>query len=463
VYGRDRSRYHSLQWADGAVYADLSGCYCNSAISAEGMIEGALFALPGGDAKIALGGGYRSNRMGYERTLSYTGDPVPAQQWAFDVSRNSYFGFGEIQLPVVSPDLGWNFVHRLSINGALRYERYPGMASVATPKLGIVYAPVSDVTFKASWGKSFKAPTLYQQYVTQNAWLYAASGYGSDLSPSATIIYLGGGNDELTPERATSWSVSATLSPSAVPGFSAEIGYFNIRYRNRVVAPILSGAGVLDNPSYASLVARMPGTGAIADAIAYGGGFLQNYSGSPYDPANVVAIVDNRNRNVARQSIRGVDAAVSYAHDLKDGSTLTASLAGTYLDSAQLLLPGAQSTDLAGQIYNPPHFRGRAGLSWEGRTVSLSAWLNRIGGVEDNRAPDTLHVRGMTTLDLTARYATGLGAGILADLEFILSVSNAFDVAPDLVRTDYDYYPPYDSTNYSAIGRVISLSVRKKW
>jgi outer membrane receptor protein involved in Fe transport len=69
----------------------------------------------------------------------------------------------------------------------------------------------------------------------------------------------------------------------------------------------------------------------------------------------------------------------------------------------------------------------------------------------------------MTTLDLTARYATGLGAGILADLEFILSVSNAFDVAPDLVRTDYDYYPPYDSTNYSAIGRVISLSVRKKW
>lgn len=463
VYGEDRTRYHSLQWADGSVYADLSGCYCNSAISAEGTIEGSLFTLPGGEAKIVLGGGYRSNRMGYERALTYTGEGVPAQQWAFNVSRDNYFGFGEVQLPLVSPDQHMRFAHRLSLNSALRYERYPGMASVATPKLGLVYAPVADVTLKASWGKSFKAPTLYQQYVTQNAWLYAASGYGSGLSPSASVIFLGGGNADLEPERATSWSASAVLTPSALPGVSIEAGYFHIRYRNRVVAPILSSAGVLDNPVYASLVTPGPGAAQIADAIAYGGGLLQNYSGSAYDPSNVVAIIDNRNRNVAQQTISGIDAAASYSISVGESSKITLSLAGTYLDSSQLLLPGAAATDMAGQIFNPPHFRGRAGATWDGANTSLSTWVNRIGGVEDGRRADARHVRGMTTVDVTARIATGIASGPFGNVEFTLTASNLFDAKPDLIRTDYDYYAPYDSTNYSPIGRVLSLSVRKKW
>src|SRR3546814_15047262 len=94
-------------------------------------------------------------------------------------------------------------VNRLTVTAALRYEDYPGMGRVTTPKLGLVYEPVRNIAIKASWGRSFKAPTLYQQYVGYETYLLPASAYGA--APSGTILYASGGNPSLRPERARSW------------------------------------------------------------------------------------------------------------------------------------------------------------------------------------------------------------------------------------------------------------------
>jgi len=61
------------------------------------------------------------------------------------------------------------------------------------------------------------------------------------------------------------------------------------------------------------------------------------------------------------------------------------------------------------------------------------------------------------------RYSTGQRAGACAGIEIALSAQNLFDQAPPSYAATSPADPAYDSTNYSAIGRFVSLSISKKW
>src|SRR3546814_12335569 len=75
-----------------------------------------------------------------------------------------HVAYGELLLPIADPDQDLAFAHRASLTGALRYEDYSDSGDIVTPKLSFVYDPVEQVRLGVSWGKSFKLPTLYQQY-----------------------------------------------------------------------------------------------------------------------------------------------------------------------------------------------------------------------------------------------------------------------------------------------------------
>src|SRR3546814_3375031 len=62
-----------------------SGCICNSVTSLEFGAEGALFALPGGSARLALGGGFRNNGLDFTQPVN----GIPGRE--FDVTRRSRF------------------------------------------------------------------------------------------------------------------------------------------------------------------------------------------------------------------------------------------------------------------------------------------------------------------------------------------------------------------------------------
>src|SRR3546814_4633363 len=50
--------------------------------------------------------------------------------------------------------------------------------------LGLIYGPSADFTLKASWGRSFKAPTLFQRYWDRQAVLYPAALLGGADYPA---------------------------------------------------------------------------------------------------------------------------------------------------------------------------------------------------------------------------------------------------------------------------------------
>jgi iron complex outermembrane receptor protein len=424
--------------------------YLNHSRTYEVGGEGPLFALGGGAARLAVGAGQRSNDFLYH---SYTGITH------IEGEERSRFAYAELSLPLIGPDNGVGGVRRLELTAAVRGEDYASFGGVTTPKLGLIYAPGTDFTAKASWGKSFKAPTLYQQNWGQVAylyprWLLEGEGYPDD----ATVLVVGGGGADLKPERARTWSTSLAFHPQALPGLDMQLTGFDIDYAERVVQPVDNLLQALVNPVYADFIVTDPGAQLLAELIA--ASTFVNASGADYDPDNVVALILNRYVNAASQRLRGIDLSGAYRIDLGEGR-LTIRGAASWLDSRQQTSAGRVSYDLAGTLFNPPRFNGRLGVVWSGQRFTGSAFVNYAGGVTDTVA----HARtaSLTTLDATLRYETDAGSHAWSGMEFMLTAQNLLDRAPPRLVTHSINALPYDSTNYSPIGRFVGLSIAKHW
>lgn len=456
VYGEDRSDTKQFTTTAAGAVSAYPYCYCNKVTSLEASAQGALFHLPAGAVRFAGGAGYRDN--GYLNRSTSLPEPI-------DVHQDSYYGFGELYVPLVAPGQGVAAIHRLSLTAALRYENYPGVDDVLTPKLGAIYAPSPDIDVKASWGKSFKAATLYQQYQPQYAFLYDATTLGGAGYPvGATALFTNGGNPALKPERANSWSATLTAHPRAIPGLQLDASYFEIAYRDRVAQPFQGtdfytalGAGTLE-----AFVDPYPSAALQSALIAASPVPLYNYAGVAYEPEAVVAAVYNIFFNVARQKIRGVDLAARYEVQFGSDDRLALSGSASWLQSRQRLDPSLPYTDLAGTIFNPPHWRGRVGATWTRGPLSASAFANYSGAVDDVRSSPAVRVGSQTTFDLALVYRPS-PQGLIPGVGFALAVRNLLNDKPAYARPVADYYVNYDSTNQSAIGRFISVSLTKEW
>lgn len=453
TYGWNRVHYGGTYYFGPLVLDAGSGAYRNITETVELSGNGKLVDLAGGTAKLAVGAGFRRN--GFERMSSRGA----SQQ--IDRGQDSYYGFAELSVPLVGPRQRVPFVDRLDLSLAARYERYPGLATVTTPKFGIIYAPTPDISLKGSWGRSFRAATLYEQYSPQSAVLHDAADLGGTAGPGTTAILLLGGNAGLKPERSTNWSATLAIHPRALAGAELEISWFSVRYRNRIVTPILFESQALSNPLYSDRITRNPTAAAQAVILGRAATFINASSGA-YNPAGVVAIIDNTNVNAGRQVAHGIDVLGRYRFAL-GGGTLGTTLNLSWLDSRQQIGPDQPMTQLAGILFNPPHLRGRGELSWTGGAVAATVALNYTGPVRDTRGGVPVRVAGMTPVDLTLRYRQPPGGRLLDGIDVIISAQNLFNAKPAPIATQLFMDTPYDSTNYSPFGRVLSLTVTKSW
>ena len=454
TFGKGRTYFQGDTFRNDQFASTASGRYNNQTVTGEVAADGPLFALPGGPAKLAVGAGIRANDFEIFRGVGNINNARPSQ--------DSRYAFGELNLPLVGPDMGLPLIHRLNLSAALRYERYRQIGNIVTPKLGIIYAPNDILDLKASWGKSFRAPSFIQLYSIQQALLYPVTTFGGTGYPAgSTALYLTGGNSDLKPERARSWSGTLALHPPAWPGASLEVSYFSTRYVNRIVTPIPIASQALGNPANSGQVTLSPTAAQLAALVAGADQFL-NATSSAYDPSKVVAIIDNSNINAGRQSISGIDVQARYQTALADGR-LNLSASATYLDSEQQISAGQPVQQLAGTLFNPPHWRGRGTASWDKGALGLAVTLSHIGGVDDQRTASAGRVRGMTIADVSARYRIEGDHGPLGGVEVGLSIQNLFNVAPEVIATSLYYDTPYDSTNYSPVGRFVAFELVKRW
>lgn len=427
-------------------------CACNRTWAGEIGATGPVFQAPGGRAELAVGGGYREDRY---LSIARASDTVSGG------TRRNYYAYGEINVPLVSDPNSSPGLQKLTATGALRYEHYNDFGGVTNPRVGLIYAPVRGFQLKGSWGRSFKAPSLLQLYSLSSVYLYPAASMGVSGRPAtASVLMPFGGNPNLKAERATNWSITADFEPAAISGLHLSASFFKVIYRDRVVQPINIGTALSD-PQYAQFITYDPSRAA-QEALISGTTTFTNLGQYPYDPVNVIAIAEDRYTNAARQDIRGVDVTADYRFRVGSGELGFSSLV-SWIDSSQQIGASAPVTDLAGVVFNPPHFRARSSASWTSSILNSAVFVNYIGGVRDNRFQPNTDGDSMVTIDVMIGATIKTGNTPDRDLKVSVVVNNVFDQRPPYLRALASNYVNYDSTNYSALGRIVALSVNKKW
>src|SRR3546814_6187147 len=86
-----------------------------------------------------------------------------------------------------------------------------------------------------------------------------------------------------------------------------------------------------------------------------------------------------------------------------------------------------------------------------------SAVVNHMSALDDDRQTVTSRISAYTTVDLTARVQIGHG------FDVSIAALNLFDRKPTAILTASPFDTPFDTTNYSAVGRFVGLTLRQKW
>lgn len=412
--------------------------YKNRRSYAEIVANGSLLQIWSGQVKAAFGIGRRSESLDYG---------LPGKSYYITPDRNITYGFAEFDVPLLRNDSG----QEIDLSLAARSESYSDMGVASTPKIGLRYRVSDAVTLRGTWGKSFKAPSFIQMYQASNVGLFAASILG--YSGSGTAILLSGGNKTLEPERSESWTLGGDYKSRSIDGLILSLNYFNVSYDGRVIQPISPATTALRNPLFSPFIEWNPSQSRQQEIIALASTFTNN-TGSPYDPANVVAVVRNNYHNATSQNIDGLDLAVRKKIKLHDGDVSIFGNA-TVTDLRRKLIVTSPEQELSGTVFNVPTFKARAGVSWESGNISTNVIANYIGKSTDTGVTPNKSIGAWTTIDANISYR-------FADQKHRLSISasNILDRDPPHVTSAGVSYSgmSFDSTNASVIGRVVSLS-----
>lgn len=428
----------------------------NQLTSVDMTASGTALDLPWGPVKLAAGAGYRWESLDFNASS-------PGHVSTYSRSRRVGYVYSETDIPLVRPDAGRTGLHRLNLNLSGRYEGYSEGFSSVVPKISLVYAPLSEVTIKGTWGKSFRAPTLSELYGGGGTGLYPASLFGITSPANATVMYAAGSNINLKPETSKNWTATVEYRPSRIPGLDARLSFFGISYTNRIVFPIVGVISALRDPLAAPYVARSPSSQLQQTLIAQLGG-PSNFTGAPYDPANVAALIENFATNALTQTAKGVDLNLKYTKSTSLG-TFGFSANASWLSLKQRNTPLSPVQTLSGTLYNPPETKYRAVATWERGGLYTNAAVNYVGSEQDNIAPTPARVGSWTTADLTFGYRDIDAPGPFHGLSASVTVRNLLDRRPPFVRPADSLYQgfAYDTANASPFGRVVAITLSKEW
>jgi outer membrane receptor protein involved in Fe transport len=344
-----------------------------------------------------------------------------------------------------------------------RHEDYSDFGTTTNPKLGVLYAPFHDLSLRGSWGTSFRAPDLYEEYSGIQLYTYPLSAFNVPGPPNAQVLLQMGANPYLRPETARSWTTGFDYKPDWVPDLRISTTYYNIDYQSRITQPISNLAAALTNPLYAPFVTPNP-SAAMQAALFAQAQYTANFSGAPYDPLDVTSLVRAEYQNVVSQHTHGVDVIGAYRIHEAAGD-FDISLNAAWLSLSQVLSPGSPETTISGTVFNPPKFRSRLGLTWQRGVWSAASFVNYAARETDNTSPVLVDVASWTTVDANISYDASNWGALCRHLIITAAAQNLLDRNPPALNATSTIVPSlgYDGTNASPLGRFVSIIVRKNW
>jgi outer membrane receptor protein involved in Fe transport len=463
------------------------------------LVRGDLFALPGGNAQLAVGAQARDES--YHTTTTLGGLSVA------DADRKVHAVYGELGLPLLKDVPG---VNELTLTLAARYESFDQQGgttlvnqaydwfgsdpmdivdlaalggfdlkqltgatagdvpyeegpptrlkrsySNTSRQVRLSWKPVADLRLRATWGQSFLTPQALQQFGQDSVQLatYAVMFNGGQIPPGVTsIISINGPNANLKPQLATVRTIGFDYSPAFATGLTVSATYNDTRFNNYIGDPL---AGM----SYADIfsdISKMP-----KEAFTMG--------------ENGVLLWDARQVNFLGRRSRSIDGSIDYGFDNSLGDWSLRLNAVRTLRLEARTLPSFPTVVFSDSEFGPSKWAGDLFVSWNRGNWMASAGahyssafrvlypMSGLATVFNNWTPDNpnprRHAASYTTADFQVGYNWQKSAGWLGGTTVRLGMQNAFDREFPFVDNQYGFI----SNRVNVRGRVIYLDLKKEF
>ena len=192
--------------------------------------------------------------------LAGQGGPTIGVSGGFKV--NEYFAEGRLPLIEDKP-----FFQSLTLEGGYRYSHYDNGVSqfnAESYKGAVDWQPFSSIRLRAGYNRAVRAPNAVESFAAQAVVLdgatdpcagavsaagtvngftaaqcaltgVTAAQFGNiDKSPANQYNGLTGGNPNLTPEKADTYTAGVVFTPTFIRNFSLTADYFNIKVKNQI-------------------------------------------------------------------------------------------------------------------------------------------------------------------------------------------------------------------------------------
>ena len=408
--------------------------------------------------------------------------------------------YTEFDIPLIEAK---PLVKSVNTDIAARHSSYTISGSHAgfttnTYKIGFDYAPTDDIRFRGSYNRAARAPNIYELFFPQA--LNTDAGYQdpcSGATPTATLSEcektgvtpaqygnilpcrssdcggLFGGNQDLQPEVAHTWTYGFAATPRFAPNLELSVDYWSVRVDDFITH--LAGAQIVNG-------CLLQGVDSLCPLIHRGD------SGIIFGSTGWVTEI---NENIGFLRNRGIDLDINYREDLDslglhNAGSLAFNMTGTYLleqtndtavaryDCAGLYGPTCSAGDVNGPDFT---WRHEARLTWlTPWRVSASVRWRYLSSVklDSNSSQPALNggpgsydyadavIPAVNYMDLSLSWA------VWRQISLIGGVNNIFDRDPPAINHS-DVYRVNGGGNedvysvYDVLGRELFLTINAKF
>jgi len=365
--------------------------------------------------------------------------------------------FTELNIPLLK---GLPLMQSVSTDIAARWANYSGSGNVWAWKVGADWAINDTLRLRATRSQDVRAASLEERFDTtrggvtvNNPWVLTN---GQPTTQSGASY--SGGNPNLAPEIADTWTAGIVLTPTFLPGFSAAVDWYKIAI-----------ADAIDKPTPQEIV----------DAA---------YAGDPefkplvkLDANNNIIEVDQYFINFAREFVEGVDFEGSYHKSVRllggGPEDVAVRLYATDLIMNATLTTFGTYDEWAGQVgtgRSLPRQKVTAELNYSNGPYALFAQGRYIshGILDHTLVQSPVMIPGIQTindnevgsifyLDLNISYTVPVSG----DLRIWGEVNNALDRAPPTTAAAFGRTGAAELNPqlYDVIGRRYTLGVAYKF
>jgi outer membrane receptor protein involved in Fe transport len=445
-------------------------------------VDGPLFRLPAGELQVVLGVEYR------QQEISDQPDPnsIAGNLLNFSSSLptngkdNVREVYGEVDVPIFRDvPLAEDF----SLNASARYTEYESYGSDTTYKVGGLYQPVRGLAFRATFGTSFRAPALFEQFqgatsgfqpqtfdpcnnfgaqgVNPNTVKNCQTELGPDPITGGTrtdflatsgvrVLSVGGAAAGLEAETSENLTVGLVLEPRLPDGageLAIAIDYFDIVIENAVDQP---GAAYIRNQCYTN-----PQFRAGEPLCA----FISR------DPATTQLTIQNGYSNISTFVSEGLDYTIRYTNEVGPGDLRLTLELTNFLEQAFARLPEDPLDTYNGEI-GSPSWIGEFAARYDWNDFTFRYGFSWVKGQEQYTDFEEDPANTIYDLDVESYYRHNVSVRYNRDDDFSVTVgvTDLFDQDLPTVSNQGFFntignVPLYSGFNYT--GREVFVNVSK--